>query len=217
MAYPYYLRLQVNAKLRLNWLQTNKVVNPNAKPWKECRKQTFLDVESDISEGFNTRGTTRTPVWITWKEGVFRHETWADLINPRRIEHQGWFSDEDCSRTLRGCVVSLTHGRFMAGYVSSDSGERVYYNKVFDDEEDAAIFADSEAQYYAGEEQEYNTRWNAVQDIYSKQEEKREELLEKLALRNDKRFPKARREAHDLIDELRELEKKLKDDYADIE
>ena len=41
------------------------------------------------------------------------------------------------------------------------------------------------------------------------------QLAEKLALRNNPRFPDAREEARELLTELRELRERLQNDFAD--
>ena len=43
-----------------------------------------------------------------------------------------------------------------------------------------------------------------------------QQLAEKLALRNDPRFPNAREEARELLTELRELRECLQNDFADF-
>ena len=43
-----------------------------------------------------------------------------------------------------------------------------------------------------------------------------QQLAEKLALRNDPRFPDAREEARELLTELRDLRQRLRDEFADF-
>ena len=42
------------------------------------------------------------------------------------------------------------------------------------------------------------------------------QLAEKIALRNNPRFPSAREEARELLTELRELRQRLRDEFADF-
>ncbi len=73
-----------------------------------------------LHQGFNGR----TPVWYTHEEGkLFRGQRFVDEVLPR-LRHKGWYADDDCCETVRGIVVSLSHGRFLAGRGRGTDGQR---------------------------------------------------------------------------------------------
>ena len=187
------------------------------KDWRAVRSRFYAPEVSPLSPGFNSKDygvrKERTPVMLAYKAGQFRAEQWADECEEagRTIEHSGWFSDADCSRTLRAFVFRLPHGRWGCGYADSDSGERVYLLEVHQDAKSAARSADHEAQHYAEEEKEYNERWHAAQDWQSDVFSKRKEVREGLALRNNPAFEYIREEVRADIEKLRDLYEKAED------
>ena len=117
--------------------------------------------------------------------------------------------------TARGLVVKLPHGKFIAGYEWSDSGERVYFPEIFDSETEAARRADGHAERFAEACMEDSRRFDDAQELEYRCQKLADNLAEKLALRNDPRFPDAREEARELLTELRELRERLQNDFAD--
>lgn len=189
--------------------------------WRECRKWTLLDwhaAHGELSQGFSTEnpGTQRekrTPVWVTHGGPEFRDERFADEVDGGP-NHRGWFSDADCSRTIRGLVARLSHGRFLAGYYSKDNNERLYFGHVFDTEGNAARFADGEAESAAEVEKEYDERWHAARELADDCETLENDIKELIPMRHHAR---ARRELKEAIGDLRDKRETLAEDYADIE
>lgn len=218
-SYSHLLRANALPSLRLHFFKQVAVITGG--DWRKAREAQHAPEVSPLSPGYNvrypdTKHERRLPVMIAWNESNFRNEEWADECDGACINHRGWFSDEDCSKTLRAFVYDLPHGRFGCGYADSDSGERVYYLRVFDNVRDAASFADSEAQHYAEEEQEYNTRWNKAHALRADEREAVERLRAWLPSRNDKRTA-ARELAQCEIASIRSIRAELLNDYADIE
>jgi len=188
--------------------------------WRKAREAMHAPESRPLWPGFNSRNSgtkyeTRRPVMVTHSGEQFKGEQWADEAEGVRIDHRGWFSDADCSRTLRAFVFPLSRGRFGCGYADSDSGERVYYPCVFGEVRDAARFADSEAQYYAEAEQEYSQRYQAAQDARREVAESETRLRAYLSARNDSRT-EARELARMELDNLRGFRKDAAQ-YNDID
>jgi hypothetical protein len=198
--------------------------------WRKARTLTLRDSLA-LSPGFNSKDyglrSERYPVMVAFKEMQFRGEEWADECGEvgRTVTHSGWYSDADCSRTLRAFVYRLPHGRWGCGYADSDSGQRVYLLEVHKDASDAAASADHEARYYAEQEKEYNERWHEARELREEIESERIELHRAFMLRNvaGKEFDgtpiKAhfRNEVSERIENIRTMREKLADDYADID
>jgi hypothetical protein len=219
-SYSHLLRCNATPRLRLHFFRAVGATLAG-QYWKNARDNMSTPEVSPLSPGYNvrypdTKYERRLPVMIAWNESNFRNEEWADECDAARIDHRGWFSDEDCTKTLRAFVYDLPHGRFGCGYADSDSGERVYYLRVFDNVRDAAGFADSEAQHYAEEEQAYNVRWNKVQSLRADEREAVQRLRAYLSARNDDRTA-ARELAEMEIANVRSIRDELTNDYADIE
>lgn len=149
------------------------------KTWRDVRTSTLAKWEEScctLAQGFNGK----TPVWYCHTGPQFRNERFADSI--ANLGHNGWYTNEDGetyrdgSGLARGIVAGLTHGRFIAGYHWGDNGERVYFLEVFTDETDAAQMADEHARVFAENEQEYNAKYNAMQDAEREIEEKEQEF-----------------------------------------
>lgn len=72
------------------------------------------------------------------------------------IQHSGWFTDDHGdSERIRGIVVLLPHGRYMAGWSMGKGMASTIEPGVFDDIVDAARVADSIAENAADNEREY--------------------------------------------------------------
>ncbi len=154
-------------------------------------------------------------IWYAHTGAAFRREKYADECY-QGIRHEGWFTDAECDEKARGLVVKLPHGKFIAGYEWSANGERVYFPEIFTDESDAARRADGHAESFADACREQDVKYCEVQNLQTEAEDMAHQLAEKLALRNDPRFPDAREEARELLTELRELRERLRDEFADF-
>lgn len=81
---------------------------------------------------------------------------WADKVDGVRINHTGWFIDEDFDQTVRGIVMRLPKSRgFLAGWSMGESMASGVKYRVYDDETEAARAADEEARIVAEHEREY--------------------------------------------------------------
>jgi hypothetical protein len=180
--------------------------------WRVFRAQA-MDVErhDDLSPGQQSDGAR---IWYTHGDGPFRHERYADEVNGAHIDHTGWFISDEQDEKTRGIVGGLTHGRYIAGYEDA-GGARVYFDRVYDDEREAARGADREAEIVAESEREYNARWKKAQSLRDDAEEAEKRLRAYLAARNDKRTA-ARELAEMEIENLRSIRAELAD-YSDIE
>lgn len=77
---------------------------------------------------------------------------WADEVSDR-IAHTGWFADEHGADKVRGVVIKLPRGRFLAGWaLQSDlldgeesGGVAAVSRQIFTDAEEAARDADDQA------------------------------------------------------------------------
>ena len=86
----------------------------------------------------------------------FTRWQWADEVDGVRINHTGWWTDEyGDSETIRGIVVSLPHGRFLAGWSMGEGMASTVDGYIYDSASDAAYAADSMAESAAEDEREY--------------------------------------------------------------
>lgn len=80
---------------------------------------------------------------------------WCDDVC-RHIDHTGWFCDDFQFDKIRGLVVRLPHGRYLAGWsMGEQMASWVDSTEVYTDETEAARAADSLAEYAAEREREY--------------------------------------------------------------
>lgn len=233
MSTPQYLMLKAGgARARMSILAnaaaSTTAPGANLPPsliladWRAARRETFRTLAPALSAGFNTRnpGTkyeTRKPVMVTFEGEQFRNEAWADMADGVRMDHRGWFTDAECSRTYRAFIYSLPHGRFGGGYACRDSGSRVYLLDVFDDVAKAASNADSEAEYFAELEREYSERWDAAQALQDDINDDVKEVRTYIKLRNMPTFEYCRDDARSLLGRIRANRAKLANEYSDIE
>ena len=86
----------------------------------------------------------------------FTRWQWADDVEGAHISHSGWFTDDyGDSEKIRGIVILLPHGRYMAGWSMGTGMASTIEPGVFDDIVDAARVADSIAENAADREREY--------------------------------------------------------------
>jgi hypothetical protein len=85
---------------------------------------------------------------------------WADEIDGARINHTGWYTDDDAVGDLmRGIVLRLPHGRgFLAGWSLGKGMASSIEGDLYTDIIEAARAADSTAQHAAENEREYQTK-----------------------------------------------------------
>lgn len=128
--------------------------------------------------------------WI--EDGAIRERqrAWADDVakaagHYRAIAHNGWYMGEPelgDDSTYRGCVIMLSHGRFIAGYrecgrpwsAEDGSGTCVDLGHVFTCEYEAAQYADECARVSAEQSREYY----AAEREREEREERKAELAE---------------------------------------
>ena len=86
----------------------------------------------------------------------FTRWKWCDDV-VQHINHTGWFCDGygDGSK-IRGLVVYLPHGRFMAGWSMGEGMASSVDADLYDDEISAAYAADSMAENAAEKEREFH-------------------------------------------------------------
>lgn len=88
----------------------------------------------------------------------FTRWQWADDVDTS-IRHTGWFCDEyGDGDKIRGIVVLLPHGRFMAGWSMGKGMASTIEPDIFDDAVEAARAADSIAENAADREREYQAQ-----------------------------------------------------------
>lgn len=221
-----YLNLAIGAPRRLAFLRREALKDNWVRPmtWRTCRFAKF-NCAPDWGQGYNTRnaGTsyeTRTPVWYTHSSLPFR-TTWADEVDGSHIDHKGWYDHPDTSTVYRGLVIRLPHGRFLAGYHMTMNGESVIFQNVYSGEDgaiDAALDADSEAQYYAEKEYEYQERFIMKAALADELDDLQRNFRRMFKLRHTDGFDSASdyRDIEWHIEKMRDTKNKLKD-YKDIE
>ena len=173
-----------------------------SKDWRTARATMYEPDTSELSPDYNSKDygvrEDRTPIMCAWRE-QFRGETWADEFEGVNMNHRGWFSDEDCTRTLRAFVY------------------RAYLLEVHPTAQSAADSADHEAQYYAEKEQAFNERWNKANELREEIKEVTRRVREDVMLRYSPGCEYARDEARTALRMLRNNREKLATDYKDCE
>ena len=90
----------------------------------------------------------------------FTRWKWCDDV-AQSIEHTGWFTDDcgSCSK-IRGIVVYLPHGRFMAAWSMGEGMASSVNADLYDDEVSAALAADSMAEHAAERERDHRAEFD---------------------------------------------------------
>lgn len=115
--------------------------------WRAARMWTMKNYATAYGSGINQGFDGESPIWYSHLGEQFRNERDAgDVVH---LQYTGWFTDSYQEDTAIGIIASLTHGRFIAGYRWTSNDERVYFDEVFTDEEDAARMADEHARVFA--------------------------------------------------------------------
>lgn len=179
--------------------------------WRKARDTTLAQYEhyfGRLSQGHNDDG----PIWYSFNRGHFRHEkTCADLLG---WNYQGYYADSEGRELISGIVASLTHGRFIAGYGVSETGERVYYGQIFDNEYEAARTSDDYARAIAESEREYQERWRAAQELNDAAQEAKEQISRLWSARHNEAV---RELIHEHVTTARASREQLRNEYSDIE
>jgi hypothetical protein len=186
----------------------------NPGDWRGARHYTlgsYAAAYGTISGGLNDGQR----VWYSQSGGYFRNERdAADIVS---LDHTGWYTDgEFCDETARGIVGSLTHGRFIAGYLLSMNDERVYFPEVFTDEIEAARMADEHARVIGERESEHAEQWNAAQRVETRIENNLQRLRECVALRHQTCMQYVRDEITELCVSIRNDRETLATDYTGV-
>lgn len=225
MSYDY-LNLKAGAPQRLRrlrrdfekWLAKNP--KGHLKSWRDVRYATFksnLGLYQGFKESDNGPLAPKDPIWYTQSGQFFRREQYADEVKNSHLDHTGWFTNSHQEGKYRGLVVSLPHGRFLAGYHSDDNDERVYFDDVYDDITDAITAADEAARIDAERECEYNDRYDEARKLENECEEAEQRIQELFALRNHKSLGKGSRQSMAYhLGTLREKREKLSTDFKDV-
>ena len=220
-----YLNLNIGTRRRLDALKRaaeklntghnlrKQLEDPTPYTWRDVRRSKFNTFRAScctLSQGSNGR----TPIWYAHTGEQFPRERYVDECDSVKIEHTGWYSDTHQDSKTRGLVVALPHGRFLAGYETSDNGERVYFGDIYDEDRTAAYAADSSAERQAEDAREWYEQYQAARDLEEENESNLQRLRECLALRNRACFAALRTEARDLITRIRDVRDTLRTDYA---
>lgn len=218
-----YLNLNVTSKTRLEILKRNaeklnnghniRKANNDDTPfnWRDVRYSGFHNVRANqcqLSSGWNGE----TKIWYCHTGQYFEREKFADEV--LGLSHTGWF-ENDCGDTIRGLVAALSGGRFLAGYCMSSNDERVYYPDVFDDESDAAVFADKRAEQIAEECREAEERYQEALELENVIESKRHRLRE-LVILTKAGLDYAREQMRDVARQIRQARRELDTGYAGV-
>lgn len=222
-----YLNLNIGVRGRMNELQRRADRINNAQynlrksqgdntpyNWRDVRYSGFHNAAANQVHLSQGRHDGR-PIWYTHNGPQFPREIFADECNSS-IQHKGWFSDNIQNGTIRGLVVALPHGRFLAGYFHDDTGERVYFADIYDCERAAAYAADGHAESVAEDMRDADRRYCEALDLQEKEWELERRLRECLALRNHSCFEALRTEAKHVIKSIRDIRETLNSEYADV-
>lgn len=79
---------------------------------------------------------------------------WCDDV-VSSIRHKGWFCDPYQDETIRGLVVLLPHGRYLAGWSMGEGMASEVGGYIYTDIKEAARAADQCAEYAAERERDY--------------------------------------------------------------
>ena len=115
--------------------------------WRGARNWTMKNYAATYCAELRQGFSNQSPIWYSHGGEQFRNE--RDACDVIRLRHTGWYTDSYQEETAVGIVVSLPHGRFIAGYRWTSNDERVYFGEVFANEDDAARMADEHARVFA--------------------------------------------------------------------
>ncbi|QBX06455.1 hypothetical protein H1O16_gp042 [Burkholderia phage BcepSaruman] len=224
-----YRNLRIGAPKRLAYLR-DYVESHNAKvnagkggrliDWRSARFGNFLSNDSGLSAGYNTEYGRNIDIYSTFDDDALPGRVCYldETENPRSgrnyASHKGWFTDEDGTEVARPFFVRLTHGRYLAGYTTSDNDGHVVFTTVYDSDRAAAADADSHACVYAEDEREYDAKWQAARRLESDIEETEQRVRDLWIVRNAPGI--WREETRNHIEKLRAQRKRLNDEFKDV-
>ena len=191
-------------------------LNPN--DWRAARSYTLKSYASAYCSGLDQGSNDGEPVWYCHTGEQFRNEQDATEIL-RNLGHSGYYADIDQDNLIIGIVAQLPHGRYIAGYRSTDSGERVYFPEVFtgeDAQEDAARMSDEHARVYGELCYVDSERFDAAQNLESDIETLLLRLRECIVLRHTACMDYVRAEITELCESIRDKRETLRTDYAGV-
>lgn len=120
---------------------------------------------SDSGWSEDSRGR-RVPILYAFEADSLPVRRIRDAHEIADMRHSGWYCDDDCGELCIGIVASLPHGRFLAGWRLTDNGEDVLHlDRIFDDESDAARYADGLVESYADREREYQRQYREADSL----------------------------------------------------
>jgi hypothetical protein len=94
----------------------------------------------------------------------FTRWQWCDDVDTS-IRHTGWYTDDHGTNDkIRGIVIMLPHGRFMAGWSMGEHMASAIEPGVFDDIDEAAQMADEHARVAADNQREYQASQDTDED-----------------------------------------------------
>lgn len=200
--------------------------------WRKARSWGLHSYASAYSYGMQRGEVNGRAVWFSFGGTAVRNE--RDAHNIVRLRHTGWFTDSHQDDMAVGIVGSLSHGRFVAGYRLTMNDERVYFDEVFTDEDDAARMADEHARIIAEQEREHAEKHeearrlsDEVDDACTEVRNAREEhTMLAYALRQSSNVPRyadkckrrmqvLRESVADAVERIRTNRDKLASDYRD--
>ena len=164
--------------------------------WRAARSYTLCNYAAAYCAGINQSADH----WYSHAGEQFRNERDADNCDGGRY-HRGWFTDNEVYDKAVGIVASLPHGRFIAGYRWTSNDERVYFDGVFSNENEAARMADEHARVFAASAREDSARYEAMREAEDNAEAKCKAA--RLAVMSRNVSKEHRRLARQSIEELR--------------
>lgn len=180
----------------------------HAKPksWRDIRGTTYRGLRAYIgalSQGFNDGG----PVWYAHGSTGLRDEK----------TNSSYYTNTDCSEKARGLIVTLPHGRYLAGHYWTENGESVIFPDIYETREDAEAGADYQARKFADCAFNDSQRFDEMKDLEFDIEQKIERLRECHALSNiNFRRAAMRRECREIIADIREMRYRMKNEFSDF-
>lgn len=108
-----------------------------------------------------------------WPDGWREVGTAADVCrgeHSRRVDHDGWYTDDMQSETMQGFVLQLPARKGIPRYVpgtfhSRSDGVTLYPRDVTDDILDCSSLADDRARFAAEKERDYNEAWHQGNNV----------------------------------------------------
>ena len=163
--------LKLSLKTRLAWLKKQKQDAGRLTGWPKPSGG-YYPIPKLRPEADKTNARFETSLlWWEETETLARKIVFADQVC-RSIRHTGWWCDDFQDAKARGVVLSLSHGRFLAGIADphnfDDKGMTgpcvIETGEIFSGEDaqtEAAHRADNIAKLYAEREREYQEQENA--------------------------------------------------------